>query len=176
MARNKRQQLAKGKYYRINEQIRAPKVRVIDTEKGQLGILSREEALNKAKQEGLDLIEVAPAANPPVVKLIDFAKFKYEQAKKGRVRKRTSSETKQLRFRPFMDEHDIKVRAKKIAKFLQKRDRVKIQIRFFGREVTKKSYGFELIDQIMGEIGEQGKLQNQPKFKGKVLEAMIVPK
>lgn len=172
----KRLHYVKGKYYRVNEEIRAPKIRVIDPEKGQIGILPRDEALKKAQEEELDLVEVAPSANPPVVKLIDFAKFKYEQAKKKKTSKGTTPETKQLRFRPFMDEHDIKVRTKKMTKFLQNGNRVKIQIRFFGREVTKKNYGFDLIEKILNEIGEKGRLVDKPKLKGKVLEALIVPK
>lgn len=172
----KRQHYVEGKYYRINKEIRAPKIRVIDPEQGQIGILSREQALKKAKEEELDLVEVAPGANPPVVKLIDFAKFKYKQAKKKKVSKGATPETKQLRFRPFMEEHDIKVRTKKITKFLQNGNRIKIQIRFFGREVTKKIFGFELIDKILNEIGEKGRLADKPRFKGKVLEALIVPR
>lgn len=164
----------KGKYFRINEEIRAPQLRVIHPTEGQVGILSREEALTKARAENLDLVEVAPTAEPPVARIVDFAKFKYEQAKKIKASKKGISETKQLRLRPFMDEHDLQIRAQKIAKFLQDGDRVKVEIRFLGREITKKKFGFDLINRLMLQLESIARLQSQPRLKDNVLGAIIV--
>jgi translation initiation factor IF-3 len=176
LTRRRRQHFVEGKYYRVNEEIRAPEIRVIHSKEGQLGILSREDALKRAQEADLDLVEVAPGVKPPVAKLIDFAKFKYDQAKKKKASKAAFTETKQLRLRPFMDEHDIQVRLKKIEKFLKNGSRVKIKVRFFGREITKKKFGFELINNIMSKLGESAKLHEEPKLKGKTIEALIIPK
>jgi len=176
LARRNRQNFVEGKYYRTNEEITAPKIRVVHPQEGQIGILDRIKALQKAKELGLDLVEVARGANPPVARLIDFAKFKYEQAKKKKTNKQSSVETKQLRLRPFMDEHDIEVRVKKIKKFIKNGNRVKLQIRFFGREITKKEFGYELINKIAAELGEAAKLHDKPKQRGKIIEALIIPK
>jgi translation initiation factor IF-3 len=176
LARRNRQNFVEGKYYRLNDEIRAAKIRVVHPEEGQLGILSREEALKQAKERKLDLVEVAPNIDPPVARLIDFTKFKYEQAKKKKTTKSGASETKQLRLRPFMDEHDIEVRIKKIKKFLKNGSRVKLQVRFFGREITKKQFGFALIERLVNELGDTAKLNDKPKQRGKTIEALIVPK
>ena len=175
MARN-RQNFVEGKYYQTNEEIRAPQLRVVHPSEGQLGVLSLEDALSKAKELGLDLVEVAPGADPPVAKLIDFAKFKYEESKKKKKNKASAPTTKQLRMRPFMEQHDFDVKLKKISKFLSSGNRVKIQVRFFGREITKKQFGFDLIKRVMETLGDKARLNGEPKVKGKVLEALILPK
>ena len=175
MARN-RQNFVEGKYYQTNEEIRAPQLRVVHPGEGQLGVLSLEDALSKAKELGLDLVEVAPGADPPVAKLIDFAKFKYEESKKKKKNKASAPTTKQLRMRPFMEQHDFDVKLKKISKFLSSGDRVRIQVRFFGREITKKQFGFDLIKRVMETLGDKARLNGEPKVKGKVLEVLILPK
>lgn len=172
---NNRLNFVEGRYYRTNEEIQALKLRVIHTGVGQLGVLSREEALAKAKELDLDLVEVAPNAKPPVVKIIDFAKFKYEESKKRKHSKASSPTTKQIRMRPFMEKHDFEVKLKKITKFLASGDRVRIQVRFFGREITKKEFGFDLITRVMEALGEKASLNGEPKIKGRALEALIMP-
>jgi len=175
LARN-RQNFVEGRYYRTNEEIHAPQLRVVHPQEGQLGVLTRDEALEKAKELELDLVEVAPNVDPPVAKLIDFAKFKYEEAKKKKHSKAASPSTKQLRMRPFMEQHDFDVKIRKINKFLASGDRVRIQVRFFGREITKKKFGFDLITRVMDELGEKAKLNSEPKMKGRALEALIIAK
>lgn len=160
----------------MNEKIRAPKIRLVDPDEGQIGVLTREEALKIAKEKSLDLVEVAPGSKPPVVKLIDFAKFKYDEAKKKKAKKGSSQDTKTLRLRPFMDEHDLNIKLRKIEKFIKKGNRVKLQIRFFGREITKKEFGFELIKKTASALDKSAKLHGQPKLKGRAIEALIVPK
>ena len=176
MARRNRQNFVEGKYYRVNDEIRASKIRVVHPKEGQVGILTTQEALDKAKELNLDLVEVASKTDPPVAKLIDFAKFKYNQAKKKKTSKTSTTNTKQLRLRPFMDEHDIEIRVKKIKKFLKGGNRVKLQIRFFGREITKKQFGYKLIEKIITELNDSGKLHDKPKQRGKTIEALIIPK
>lgn len=173
---NRNKNIIEGKFYRINDQIRADEIRIIDAQGKQVGIFSRSQALEKAQETELDLIEVAPEAKPPVVKLVDLAKFKYDQAKKKKSAKASVIETKTIRLRPFMNEHDVLVRVNKIKNFIKDGDRVKLQIQMFGREITKKDFAFKLIDKVMAELREEAHLANEPALKGKIIETTIVPK
>jgi translation initiation factor IF-3 len=166
-----------GKYYRINQNIRYPEVRVLDQEGKQLGVLSSREALEKAVALGLDLVEITDKSTPPIVKIIDFQKFRYQEEKKDKAGSSASGqETKELRFKPFMAENDVKVRVKQAEKFLKAGDRVKLVVKFQGREITKKEFGERVMKQAIDNLAEISTLVEAPKYMGKLLIAQIKPK
>jgi len=163
-------------FYRVNWQIRAPQVRLIDEKGKQIGIFSIGDARKKAEEKGLDLVEIAPRANPPVVKLIDYNKFKYQEAKKRQEeKKKQKGKLKEVRFTPFIGEADFDFCLKKIIKFLKKNYQVKIVIRFLGRQITKKDFGYQLIEKIAAQIAEWGKAEGKPKLVGKRLIVIFNP-
>jgi len=169
--------LNQRKFYRINQYITAKTLRVIDEKGGQTKIISKEEALKEAQKAHLDLIEVAPNAKPPVAKIIDFKKFKYLEKKKAKKGKKTGKkqETKELRMRPFIGNNDLNFRVKKAAKFLKEGNRVRVVIRFRGREFNQKDRGYELIEKFAGQLKAFGQLNQKPKMMGKNLVATIEP-
>lgn len=163
--------------WRVNKQIRAPKVRVVGADGEQIGILKKEEALDKAKEKGVDLVEVAPKAKPPVVKMVDYGKFVYRQEKKQRAQKKASkaAEMKEIRFSPFIADNDYKVRLDRIKEFLADRHKVRLVVKFKGRQMSAKKFGYELIDRILEDLGEYAKVDQKPKFIGRHLSAVISP-
>lgn len=163
--------------WRVNRRIRAPKLRVIGDNGKQIGILKREEALAKAKKKGLDLVEIAPNAKPPVVKIIEFGKFLYKQEKKKRAQKKASkaSEIKEVRFSPFIADNDYETRIERIKEFLAKRHKIRLVVKFKGRQMGAKKFGYELIDRILADLGETAKIDRRPKFIGRHLTAVISP-
>lgn len=167
----------KRRYYRINHYIKAPKVRVIDREGEQLGILSISQALAEAQKAGLDLVEVAPEANPPVCKIINFRNFLYEKrAKKQKERRRKGKEFKEIRLRPFVSEHDLEVRLQRIEEFLREKNSVRINVLFRGREMRHKEFGTKLLGKIIDYLGDKINVLSPPKFKGRVLTTVLGPK
>lgn len=164
----------KKRYYRINQYIRAPRVRVISKEGKQLGIMSTPQALSEAQKTDLDLVEVAPEANPPVCKILNFRDFLYEKRtrkqKKGR---RKEGDLKEIRLRPFVSENDLNVRLKRIKDFLEEKNNVRILVVFRGREMGHKEFGTKLIQRILNHFGEKIQIISPPKFKGKSLIATI---
>jgi len=166
----------KRTFYRINWQIRAPKLRLIDESGKQIGVYLLDEARKKAREEKLDLVEIASGANPPVAKLIDFNKFKYQESKKKREeRKKQKGRLKEIRLTPFIEKADLDFRLKKIEKFLKKGCQVKIVVRFWGRQITKKNFGYQLIDQIAKYVSGWGEVEKNPKLMGKRLIVMFKP-
>lgn len=166
----------KKKFYRVNWQISAPKLRLIDEEGKQIGIFSLQQAREKAQEKGLDLVEIVPQANPPIVKLIDFAKFKYQQEKKERQeRKKQKGGVKEVRFTPFIEEADFKVRIKRLTNFLKQEHRVRVVIKFLGRQITQKGFGYQLIEKIQEEVKEWGEKEGEPKLTGKRLIVFFKP-
>ena len=165
------------KFYRINQYITAKTLRVINEKGKQTGIISREEALKKAQEAHLDLVEIAPNAKPPVVKIIDFKKFKYLEKKKAKKSKKTGKrqETKELRLRPFIGDSDLNFRIKRATKFLKEGNRVRIVIRFRGREFSQKDRGYQLIEKFAEQLKAFGQLSQKPKMMGKNLVATIEP-
>jgi translation initiation factor IF-3 len=135
-------------------------------------------AIQKAKEMGVDLIEVAPTANPPVCKIIDFKKFKYIEAKKEKEEKKgiKGGELKEIRLAPFIAANDLNVRIKKIREFLKEGNKVKIRIRFSGRELGKKDFGYKILDQIVAELSEIAIKDGESKFQGKELFLTLSPK
>lgn len=162
-------------FYRINWAITAQQLRVVDQTGKQIGVLSREEALNKAKELEVDLVEIAPKATPPVAKLIDFKKFKYLEAKKHQAEKRKQKnvEIKEIRLSPFIGEHDFQVRVHQGKEFLEDGNSLKISIPFKGRLITRKQFGYEVIKKFFAELGPI-KVVREPKFEGYILTAHVI--
>lgn len=162
---------------RINEEIRARKVRLIDEEGKQAGIFSREEALKIAREKGQDLVEVAPQASPPVCRILDYGKFKYQQEKRRKKAKKKSSNTlKEVRLSYRIGEHDFEVKVRKIYKFLEDGHRVKVSLRFKGREMIYKEEGKKILERVAKEIEEIGKVETGPSISNRVVEQYLVPK
>lgn len=164
-------------YYRINERIQAQELRVLDSENKQIGVLSKQEALTRAHEEGLDLVEIAPNAKPPVAKIIDYKKFLYQQAKKKQEEKRNakSTETKEVRLGPFMDDHDLQIAANRAQTFLEDGDKVRFVVKFRGRQITRPEFGFEIVRKITEMLSSVSKIEREPKLEGKQLIVIVSP-
>ena len=162
---------------RANNRISSLQVQVISSEGQNLGILSTKEALYLAEQEGLDLIEIAPKAKPPVCKIIDMGKYKYDLQKKANKAKKKQkiSELKEIKFRPGTEIHDYNFKIKNAQKFLSKKDKVKFTIRFKGREMQHHHLGMELLKRVEDDLKEVGKLELSPKFEGRLMTMVIQP-
>ncbi|MBI4224285.1 MAG: translation initiation factor IF-3 [Deltaproteobacteria bacterium] len=162
---------------RINQFIRVPEVRVIGSGGEQLGVIPTRQAQQMAQDEGLDLVEVAATARPPVCKIMDFGKYKYEQDKQKREarKKQTVVHIKEIKIRPSTDRHDLDVKLKHIRRFLEEGNKAKITVRFRGREMAHKDLGMALLKQMVDEIGALAKIDQGPKFEGKMLSAVLAP-
>lgn len=171
-----RKKFKKRKYYRLNHNILAPRLRVLDQEGKQIGILTKSEGLKLAGENEVDLVEVAPKASPPVCKLIDFKKFLYQQKKKERGKKEGRTELKEIRLRPFIGNHDYQTRLSQAKEFLQEGSAIRIRVRFFGREIAKKEFGFEIIKRFSKDLEESAATEREPQLKGRSLMATLVPK
>jgi len=162
---------------RTNEQITASEVRVISSTGKQLGIISIREALNHAEDEGFDLVEVSPAANPPVCKIIDYGKLKYreQKSKKEAKKKQKTIEVKEIKMRPGIDTHDYNVKVKALSKFISGGNKVKVSMRFRGREMEHQNLGFNLLKKLTEEVVEYAKVEVPPKSEGKQIMMILVP-
>ena len=162
---------------RINERIRCPEIRLIGAEGENVGVVTPAQALQMAEEAGLDLVEISPNATPPVCKIMDFGKFKYEQQKKeAEARKKQKIiEIKEVKFRPGTDKHDYDVKMRSVLKFLGNGDKVKVTLRFRGREMAHQDLGRQLLEQIAEDITEFGKIENMPKMEGRQMVMMIGP-
>lgn len=163
---------------RINERIRTPEIRVIDDEGGQLGIMSPQQALDIAKQRGLDLVEVAPQATPPVCRIINYGKWVYEQKKKAHEakKKQTLITVKEIKFRPGTDEHDYEFKKNNAIRILQSGDKVKASVRFIGREITHKELGEQLLQRLEADLASVSQIEVRPKMEGMYMFAIFTPK
>ena len=162
---------------RANQRINSLEVQVINSEGKNLGILSTKEAIHIAREEGLDLIEISPNTKPPVCKIIDMGKYKYDLQKKANKAKKKQkiSELKEIKFRPGTEIHDYNFKIKNAQKFLSKRDKVKFTVRFKGREMQHHYLGTELLKRIEDDLKEVGKLELGPKFEGRLMTMVIQP-
>ena len=162
---------------RINEQITASDVRLISSNGKQLGILSIREALIQAEDEGFDLVEVSPEANPPVCKIIDYGKLKYKEqkSKKEAKKKQKTIEVKEIKMRPGIDTHDYKVKVRALSKFISGGNKVKVSMRFRGREMEHQNLGFDLLKKLIEEVVEYAKVEVPPKSEGKQIMMILVP-
>ena len=166
-----------NKFYRVNQYIRAEKVRVVDEKAKQLGVIPLDEALKKAEEAKLDLIEVAPKAVPPVCKIIDFKKFKYLEAKKEQEEKKKSKKTelKEIRLGLFMAENDLNFRLNHAEKFLREGHKVKIGLKFKGRQITRKDLGFQLLQKTIEKTSSFAQVDVEPKLIGHKAEIILSP-
>ena len=162
---------------RTNEQITANEVRVISSSGKQLGIISIREALNHAEDEGFDLVEVSPDANPPVCKIIDYGKLKYreQKSKKEAKKKQKTIEVKEIKMRPGIDTHDYKVKLKALSKFIGEGNKVKVSMRFRGREMEHQNLGFDLLKKLTEEVVDYAKVEVPPKSEGRQIMMILVP-
>jgi translation initiation factor IF-3 len=162
----------------VNERIRAPEIRLIGADGENLGIVPPSRALQMAADLGLDLVEISPTANPPVCKIMDFGKWKYEQQKReAEARKKQKViEVKEVKFRPGTDTHDYEVKMRSIRRFLEEGDKVKITLRFRGREMAHQELGMELLKRVEADVGASGRVEHMPKLEGRQMVMMIGPK
>jgi len=171
------QKRTKPKGPRANERIRAQQVQVISSEGKNLGTLSTQEALNIARQEGLDLIEISPNANPPVCKIIDIGKYKYDLQKKASKAKKKQKviNLKEIKLRPVTEIHDYNFKIKNAQRFLTKGDKVKFTVQFRGREMQHTDLGHQLMERIINDTKALGKVEVNPKFEGKQMIMIVQP-
>ncbi len=171
------QRRTKPKGPRTNNRINSPEVQVITSDGDNLGIIKTNDAISRAKEEGLDLIEIAPNANPPVCKIMDMGKFKYDQQKKASKAKKNQKkiELKEIKLRPVTGVHDYTFKIKNAQKFLSKGDKVKFTVKFKGRELQHKHLGNQLMDKIIQDMQDIGKVELHPKFDGKQMVMVIQP-
>ena len=162
---------------RTNERITASEVRVISSSGKQLGIISIREALNQAEDEGFDLVEVSPDSNPPVCKIIDYGKLRYreQKSKKEAKKKQKTIEVKEIKLRHGIDKHDYLVKLKALSKFIGGGNKVKVSMRFRGREIEHKNLGMDLLKKLTEEVAEYAKVEVLPKFEGKQIMMILVP-
>lgn len=163
---------------RRNDQIRAREVRVIGADGEQKGILSRNEAIDLARESGLDLVEVSANAEPPVCRIMDYGKFRYEQQKKKQEAKKNQSvvQIKEIKIRPKTDDHDYETKLRHIRRFLQDGDRCKVTVFFRGREIVHKERGTEILDRIMQDLADVAKIDQEAHAEGRTLQILLIPK
>lgn len=167
-----------SKHLRINRQIRARQVRIISEIGEQLGDMSQFDALKIAEERGYDLVEVSPGSVPPVCKLMDYGKYKYEQNKKEKEAKHKQKifKLKEIELRPKIDEHDFNVKLRRIIEFLKDGDKVKVSVFFKGREIVYKNLGTSLIEKVKENIQDVGIVEKEPKLEGKRILMILGPK
>ena len=163
-----------AKFYRTNWNIQSPKLRVIDNEGNQLGVIDKEEALNKAKALGLDLVEIASQADPPVARIVSFQKFRYEENKKERSSKKDSAGgLKELWLSPRIEEHDIKVRLVKTEEFLKTGHKVRLVVKFKGREMAHPELGHKILNEAITLLGDKVSIEREARFEGRNLSIIL---
>lgn len=163
---------------RVNEDIRVDEVRLIDQDGNQLGVVATREAIIKAADVGLDLVEVAPNVSPPVCKILDYGKLKYEnQKKKSEARKKQKTiDVKEVKFRPNIEQHDYEVKMKAMRRFLEEGDKVKVTLRFRGREMVHQHLGMKVLDRVRTETEEMAKVEQMPMMEGRQMIMVLAPR
>ncbi|MGE5511936.1 MAG: translation initiation factor IF-3 [Bacteroidota bacterium] len=163
---------------RMNEGIRAREVRLIDETGQNVGVVSRQDALARAVQVGLDLVEISPDADPPVAKILDYGKFKYQEQKKAaEARKRQKIvEIKEIKMRPSIDDHDYDVKMRSMRRFFDEGDKVKITLRFRGRELAHQELGFQLLQRVKSDIEGMAKVEAEPRLEGRQMVMVLAPR
>src|SRR5882762_16856 len=161
---------------RINEQIRISPVRVIAEDGAQLGIIPVDEALRRARDVGLDLVEVAPNERPPVCRVMDFGKFKYSQKKRASKQKQHQVQVKEIRVRPKTGDHDIEVKVKRAREFLEHKDKVQVNVLFRGRELAHIDEGRRVMDEVLQALEDVAKVEKNPSMEGKRMTAIVAPR
>jgi translation initiation factor IF-3 len=163
---------------RVNEEIRVPQVRLIDQDGEMIGVMTAREAIQRAYSVGLDLLEISPNAVPPVVKILDYGKYKYEQQKKANeARKRQKVvEIKEIKVRPNIDDHDYDVKMRQMKEFIGEGDKVKVTLRFRGREMAHQDLGLKVLDRIRTELAETTKVESMPRLENRQMIMVLAPK
>lgn len=161
---------------RVNEQIRISPLRVVDSTGEMLGIISRDQALQLARERELDLVEVAPMERPPVCKIMDYGKFRFEQTKKTRKQKQVHTQLKEIRVRPKCGDHDLDVKLKRAREFLEDKDKVMITLQFKGREMAHTSVGLDVVRAMVEKLSDIAKVERAPMQDGKRITAVLAPK
>ncbi len=163
--------------HRLNDDITANQVRLIDENGEQAGIVAIEQALDMSEKAGMDLIEVVPNAEPPVCRIIDYGKFRFEEQKKQSAarKKQHTTTVKEITLRPGTEEHDYQVKLKKIREFIEKGDKVKVTVRFRGRELSHQTKGMVQLERIIADLTEVAKVDNRPRMEGRQMNMMLSP-
>jgi len=166
------------KFIRTNDRIRVPEVRLIGPDGNQLGVVAIQKAQELANQHELDLVEVAPSANPPVCRVIDFSKFKYDQEKKEREAKKHQHQVriKEIRLKPNIDDHDYQTKVKQAIGFLKKKDKVKISLFFRGRQMEHLDLGRKVLDRFIMDMQNDAQVEKEPVLEGRIISFMAAPK
>lgn len=161
----------------MNDRVTAPEVRLIGADGDNLGVVPPERALEIAVEQDLDLVEISPNAAPPVCKIMDFGKYKYEQQKReSEARRKTKTfEVKEVKFRPNTDSHDYDVKMRNVTRFLESGDKVKVTLRFRGREMAHQHLGRELLERVVADVEGLGKIEHMPKMEGRQMIMIVVP-
>ena len=163
---------------RVNEEITATNVRLIGEDGEMSGVVSVPEAMAQARDAGLDLVEISPTAKPPVCKVMDYGKYKYQKQKKAQEakKKQKTIEIKEIKLRPRIDKHDLDIKMRNVHKFLDAGDKVKFTLRFRGREMAHQELGAELLQQVKEELGDKVRVEHEPKTEGRVMIMVVAPK
>ena len=162
----------------MNDDITADSVRLIDADGEQVGVVSVAEGIDLADEAGLDLVEISPNASPPVCKILDYGKYKYEAQKKANEarKKQKTIDVKEIKMRPGIDEHDYQVKMRSVRKFLDNGDKVKMTIRFRGREMAHQDLGVRVLDRVRDELDEEVKIEQFPRTEGRLMTMVVAPK
>jgi translation initiation factor IF-3 len=166
---------APGSYIRKNDKIRAREVRVIDPEGKQLGILGRDQALSIARQYGLDLVEIAATANPPVCRILDFGKYMYEISKKSKEKSASSTKIKEIKFRVRTEQHDYMTKMRRAEEFLFKGNKLKVTLMYRGREMEHRELGIDVLARVIEDLAHVGTADSQPRVSGRVAGMTMSP-
>jgi translation initiation factor IF-3 len=169
--------MANAEDFRVNHEIEAREVRLVDERGAQVGIVSLREALMRAEDAGLDLVEVAPTARPPVCKILDYGKFKYEEQKKANAarKNRRITEIKEIKMRPSIDDNDYGIKMRKVREFIDEGDKVKVTMRFRGREMAHQHLAMELLNKVKEEMADVAKVEQMPKLEGRQMVMVMAP-
>ncbi|PWG61100.1 translation initiation factor IF-3 [Spiribacter halobius] len=174
----RRQQPGVGDNRRVNEDIQVPQVRLIDQNGEQVGIVDTEDAIQRAAEVNLDVVELDPNADPPVCRVMDFGKWKFEQSKKQQAAKKKQKqiEVKEVKFRPGTDEGDYQVKLRNLKRFLDDGDKVKVTLRFRGREMAHQELGLELLERVERDLEELATVDQRPRMEGRLMVMMMSPR
>ena len=166
------------KRVRVNRQIRISPLRVIAPDGSQMGIMEVDAALAAAQEQGLDLVEVAPMARPPVVRIMDYGKFKFEQAKQARIAKKKQHviQLKEVKFRPGIEEHDFETKTRNARRFLEEGNKVKVTLMFRGRQIAHPELGKLVVDRVSTDLADVAKVESEAKMEGKSMTMILTPK
>ncbi|MBI2346598.1 MAG: translation initiation factor IF-3 [Deltaproteobacteria bacterium] len=162
---------------RVNRRIRIPEVRLIGANGDQLGVFQTIDAMRKAEEAGLDLVEISPTARPPVCKIMDYGKYKYEQAKRQHEAKKHQAvvHLKEVKMRPVTDQHDFEIKLRHIKRFLTEGDKAKVTVQFRGREMAHRERGHEMLKRVVVEVGPAAVVEQYPRFEGRFLSLVLAP-